>query len=69
MTLGAGTEERGFDSVRYGGRFSERAHYRVYAKYFDRDRFVDAAGNPEPTTGACFAAVFAATGSWRPMMR
>jgi len=34
---GAGTEERGFGGVRYGGEISDRAFYRVYAKYFDRD--------------------------------
>ncbi|MCG3112674.1 MAG: TonB-dependent receptor [Candidatus Manganitrophus sp. SB1] len=37
VTLGAGTEERGFGGVRYGGRSGEELHYRVYAKYFDRD--------------------------------
>lgn len=37
VTLGAGTEERGFGGVRYGGRSGENLHYRVYAKYFDRD--------------------------------
>ncbi|MDC4203813.1 MAG: TonB-dependent receptor plug domain-containing protein [Candidatus Manganitrophus sp.] len=37
VTLGAGTEERGFGGVRYGGRSGEDLHYRVYAKYFDRD--------------------------------
>jgi iron complex outermembrane receptor protein len=37
VTLGAGTEERRFDGVRYGGRSGENLHYRVYAKYFNRD--------------------------------
>jgi iron complex outermembrane receptor protein len=37
VTAGAGTEERGFGSVRYGGRINDQAHYRVYAKYFNRD--------------------------------
>jgi iron complex outermembrane receptor protein len=34
---GGGTEERGFGSVRYSGRIHDRAWYRVYAKYFNRD--------------------------------
>ena len=42
--VGAGTEERGFARGRYGGRWGEKADYRVYAKGFARDRLVDAAG-------------------------
>lgn len=34
---GAGTEERGFASARYGGRLGEDATYRVYGKWLDRD--------------------------------
>jgi iron complex outermembrane recepter protein len=34
---GAGNEERGFGTVRYGGKLGENAFYRVYAKYFSRD--------------------------------
>jgi len=34
---GAGTEERGFGSIRYGGKIGEHAFYRVYGKYFNRD--------------------------------
>jgi iron complex outermembrane recepter protein len=34
---GAGTEERGFGTVRYGGKLGENSHYRVYAKYLSRD--------------------------------
>jgi iron complex outermembrane receptor protein len=34
---GAGTEERGFGSVRYGGQINDKTWFRVYAKYFDRD--------------------------------
>jgi iron complex outermembrane receptor protein len=37
ITGGAGTEERGFGSVRYGGQINDQAWYRVYAKYFNRD--------------------------------
>ncbi|MBI3803130.1 MAG: TonB-dependent receptor [Nitrospirae bacterium] len=36
-TLGAGTEERDFAGVRYGGAVGERLHYRVYGKFFNRD--------------------------------
>lgn len=34
---GTGSEELGFGSIRYGGRLSENATYRVYGKYFNRD--------------------------------
>jgi len=44
VTLGAGTEERGFGGVRYGGKLGDDVYYRVYAKHFARDGFVDASG-------------------------
>ncbi len=37
ITAGAGTEERGFASVRYGGKNKDDFSYRVYGKYFNRD--------------------------------
>ena len=37
VSAGFGTEERGFGTVRYGSKLGDNAHYRVYAKYFDRD--------------------------------
>lgn len=37
VSSGGGTEERGFGSVRYGGKFKEDAYYRIYAKFFNRD--------------------------------
>ena len=37
VTGGAGNEERGFGTIRYGGQLGENAFYRVYAKYFSRD--------------------------------
>lgn len=37
---GVGTEEKGFGNVRYGGKISDKAHVRLYAKYFRRDRAV-----------------------------
>ena len=45
ITTGAGDEERGFGAVRYGGKLGDDAYYRVYAKYFSRDDFVDAGGH------------------------
>ena len=41
---GAGSEEKGFATLRYGAKFGEQTHYRIYAKFFDRDNFVDADG-------------------------
>lgn len=37
LTAGGGSEERGFGSVRYGGTLGADAHFRVYAKYVNRD--------------------------------
>ena len=37
ITGGAGTEERGFAGVRYGGKLSNEAFFRVYGTYFNRD--------------------------------
>jgi len=34
---GAGTEERAFGTLRYGGKVGEKLFYRVYGKYRDRD--------------------------------
>jgi iron complex outermembrane recepter protein len=44
ITAGAGNQERGFGSIRYGSKIGNGAYYRVYAKYFDRDHSVDALG-------------------------
>jgi iron complex outermembrane recepter protein len=45
---GAGTEFDGFGGVRYGGKFSDKAFFRVYAKYFSHDGFVDEQGHDTP---------------------
>ncbi len=45
VSAGAGNEERGFGSVRYGGSLGEDTHYRAYIKYFTRDKSVDFTGN------------------------
>ncbi len=45
VTAGAGTEERGFGSIRYGGRTEDNAYYRVYAKYFNRNEAVFTSGD------------------------
>ena len=34
---GGGSEERGFGTVRYGGKLADDVYYRVYTKYFNRD--------------------------------
>jgi len=44
VVAGAGTEERGFGAVRYGGKLGQDAYCRVYAKYFNRDSAVFASG-------------------------
>lgn len=45
VTGGMGTEEKGFSSLRHGGKLGEDAYYRVYAKYFNRDEGVYANGD------------------------
>lgn len=44
LAAGGGTEERILGAARYGGSAGENGHYRVYAKYFDRDDSVLADG-------------------------
>jgi iron complex outermembrane receptor protein len=44
---GAGTEEQAFAGARYGGKVSDDLHFRVYAKYFDRDDSKSADGQDE----------------------
>jgi len=48
ITGGAGSEELGFGGVRYGGKINDQAHYRVYAKYFNRDDSLDLTGRDAP---------------------
>jgi iron complex outermembrane receptor protein len=45
VSFGAGTEERGFLSLRYGGALSAKTHYRFYFKGFERDGGVDNQSN------------------------
>ncbi|MFH0728816.1 MAG: TonB-dependent receptor [Pseudomonadota bacterium] len=45
ITAGTGTEERGFGAVRFGGNAGPDTHYRLYAKYFDRDGGEDFTGS------------------------
>lgn len=44
LVAGGGSEERGQGGLRYGGKLSDRAHYRVYGKYYNRAGLADAAG-------------------------
>ncbi len=44
VTLGTGSEEYGFGAIRYGGTIGSSAHYRVYAKYFNRASSLDESG-------------------------
>ncbi len=45
---GAGTEERGFGALRYGGKLAEDISYRGYVKYFNRDDFILSSGENPP---------------------
>jgi len=44
VTVSSGTEERGYGSIRYGGKIGEGAYYRVYGKYFNHVGLVGASG-------------------------
>jgi iron complex outermembrane receptor protein len=46
LNAGAGTYERGFGSVRYGGTLDPTTTYRLYAKYFNRDESITGTGAP-----------------------
>jgi iron complex outermembrane receptor protein len=37
---GGGSEELGFGGVRYGDKINDQTHFRIYAKYFNRDASV-----------------------------
>ncbi|MCH7500672.1 MAG: TonB-dependent receptor, partial [Nitrospinae bacterium] len=39
VSAGGGNLERGFTTLRYGGKMGDNAHYRVYGKWFNRDSF------------------------------
>ncbi|MFO0774568.1 MAG: TonB-dependent receptor [Nitrospiraceae bacterium] len=43
-SAGAGTEERGFATLRYGGSLGSDTHFRLYAKHFERDDLLRANG-------------------------
>lgn len=38
-SAGTGNIEKGFGALRQGGSLGDKGHYRVYAKYFNRDSF------------------------------
>ncbi len=40
VSSGAGTEERGFGTFRYGGKIRKKGNFRVFGKYYNRDEFV-----------------------------
>lgn len=44
LTAGGGIQERGFGAVQVGGHMGGAAHYRVYAKAFDRGDFANTMG-------------------------
>ena len=44
ITSGGGTEERGFTTVRHGGKIGENLHYRLYSKGFSRDNSFSPSG-------------------------
>jgi iron complex outermembrane receptor protein len=45
VNVGIGNEERALTSLRYGGVLGSKSHFRVHAKYLNRDESVDTFGN------------------------
>jgi iron complex outermembrane receptor protein len=44
LTVGAGNQEQGFGSVRYGGQRGNNLHYRIYGKGFKRNNNITVTG-------------------------
>ncbi|MDY6844037.1 MAG: TonB-dependent receptor [Thermodesulfobacteriota bacterium] len=44
VSIGLGTEERGFGGGRYGGKRGDNLYYRIFTKYFRRDGSVNPSG-------------------------
>lgn len=66
-TGGGGTEERAFGGVRYGGKISDRAWYRVYAKTAFRDDSVLADGSD--ATDAWWMSRAGVRADWEPTIQ
>ena len=47
LTIGGGTEDRAFTSLRYGGALGSNFHYRVYGKWNEHDRGFNTEGNAQ----------------------
>ena len=45
LKLGGGSEEQGFGSFRYGGKYGQNLYYRGYGKFFNRAAAFHADGN------------------------
>ena len=70
ISVGGGSEDKGITSVRYGGSSEDNSlHYRVYGKWFERDRsFLPSGGAqlPAPTFPAPGAPAYSqAQDDWR----
>jgi iron complex outermembrane receptor protein len=46
VALGGGNEELGSGYLRHGARLGQRAHYRVYGRFFQRNDLEDESGRP-----------------------
>lgn len=46
LTAGGGSKERVFGGFRHGGKINDDTHFRVYAKYFERENNEDLQNNP-----------------------
>ncbi len=64
ISVGGGSEESGSGAIRYGGRLGDAAYYRTYAKYFNRDDFVDVRGKDADDEWQMFRSGFRL--DWKP---
>ncbi len=58
VVAGVGTEEKYFGGVRYGLKTGDNSHFRVYAKYFNRDSSVNQSGENSPDEWDAFRTGF-----------
>jgi iron complex outermembrane recepter protein len=67
ISLGAGSEERGDGAISFGSRIGSGLFYRVHARYFKRDAFVD--GNGIATADQTDVAHGGVRADWQPTAR
>ena len=58
LSVGTGGEERGFITLRHGGKLGEKTYYRGFFKFFDRDGGIDEQGSDSADSWSVYRAGF-----------